>query len=159
MEKLGSQLRSQRGLWFEEFQTGQQIITAARTIVEGDIVSFAGLSGDYNQIHTDAEFAKKTLFGQRVAHGLLILSIASGLAMRTGVMEGTVLAFREINNWKFTSPVFIGDTIHVELNVMETKAIPRLGGGYIVVEIDVKNQRDETTMKGTWTALIASKPK
>ncbi len=153
------QLSFKRGLWFEEFQTGQQIVTSARTVVESDIASFAGLSGDYNQIHTDAEFAQKTLFGQRVAHGLLILSIASGLAMRTGLMEGTVLAFREINNWKFTSPVFIGDTIHAELNVLETKAIPRLGGGFVVIEIAVKNQRDETTMKGTWTALIASKPK
>ncbi len=150
---------SQRGLWFEEFEPGQQIITSGRTIVESDIVSFAGLSGDYNQMHTDAEFAQKTPFGQRVAHGLLILSIASGLAMRTGVMEGTVIAFREINNWKFTSPVFIGDTIHAVLRIVETKAIPRVGGGSVIVEISVKNQRDEVTMKGLWTALIASKPK
>src|SRR5512136_1156604 len=113
-----------RGLWFEEFEVGQQIISAGRTITEGDIMAFAGLSGDYNQIHTNAEFASKTPFGQRVAHGLLTLSIASGLAMRTGILEGTVIAFREINNWKFTNPVFIGDTLHANLNVIETKAIP-----------------------------------
>ena len=148
----------QRGLFFEEFDVGQKIVTPGRTVTEGDIITFAGVSGDYNQIHTDEEFSKGTPFGQRVAHGLLGLSIASGLAMRTGVLEGTVIAFREINNWKFSSPIFIGDTIHVELNIIEAKAIPRLGGGSIVIELVVKNQRDEIVMKGTWTALVASKP-
>jgi len=151
-------LSTQRGMWFEEFEVGQRIISPSRTITESDIVSFAGLSGDYNQIHTDAEFSAKTPFGKRVAHGLLILSIASGLAMRTGVLEGTVIAFREINNWKFSLPVFIGDTIHAELNIIELKPIPRLGGGSLVIEISVKNQRSEVIMKGFWTALVASKP-
>ncbi len=150
---------SRRGMWFEEFEVGQQIVTSARTITEGDIVSFAGLSGDYNQIHTDSEFAAKTPYGKRLAHGLLGLAIVSGLAMRTGVLEGTVIAFREINNWKFIKPVFIGDTIHVELNVLETKAIPRLNGGSIVLEISAINQHNDVTMKGTWTALVTSQPK
>lgn len=154
MEKLASQ----RGLWFEEFEIGQRIITSGRTITESDIVTFAGLSGDYNQIHTDAEFSSKTPFGKRVAHGLLVLSIASGLAMRTGVMEGTVIAFREINDWKFSLPVFIGDTVLTELHIIETKRIPRLGGGSLVIELSVKNQDNEVTMKGTWTVLVASKP-
>jgi 3-hydroxybutyryl-CoA dehydratase len=152
-------IAAKRGMWFEEFEVGQCIITPGRTITEADIVSFAGLSGDYNQIHTDAEFGSKTPFGKRVAHGLLGLSIVSGLAMRTGILEGTVIAFREINNWKFSLPIFIGDTIHGELNILETKAIPRLGGGSLLIEIVVKNQRDEVTMKGTWTALVANKPK
>ncbi len=147
-----------RGQYFEEFEVGQKIITAGRTITESDIVTFAGLSGDYNQIHTDAQFSAGTPFGQRVAHGLLGLSIASGLAMRTGVLEGTVLAFREINTWKFSNPIYIGDTIHVELLVIETKALPRLGGGSVVIELAVKNQRNETVMKGTWTALVVSRP-
>ncbi len=146
-----------RGLYFEEFEVGQKTVTAGRTITESDIVTFAGLSGDFNQIHTDAEFSQGTPFGQRVAHGLLVLGIASGLAMRTGVLEGTVIAFREINNWKFSSPVFIGDTVHVELEVKEKKALPRLGGGSVIIELAVKNQRGEVTMKGTWTALVASK--
>lgn len=147
-----------KGMYFEEFVIGQKIITTARTITESDIVTFAGLSGDYNQIHTDAEFSRTTIFGQRVAHGLLCLSIASGLAMRTGMLEGTVLAFREINEWKFSRPVMIGDTIHVILNVKETKAVPRLGGGNITITLEVKNQRDETAMKGTWLVLVASQP-
>jgi len=155
---MGEQTTRQ-GLYFEEFSVGQQIITPARTVTENDIVTFAGLSGDLNAIHTDAEFSRSTPYGQRIAHGLLGLSIASGLAMRTGFMEGTVMAFREINEWKFTRPILIGDTIHVVINVVETKAMPRLGGGLIVISLEVKNQRDETTMKGTWTALMAGQPK
>jgi 3-hydroxybutyryl-CoA dehydratase len=147
-----------RGLYFEEFEVGQKIPSAGRTITESDVVTFAGLSGDFNQIHTDAEFSKKTPFGNRVAHGLLGLSITSGLAMRTGVLEGTVLAFREINDWKFVKPVFIGDTISVEMEVIEKKAIPRLGGGSIVIALNVINQSGQTVMKGSWTALVMSRP-
>jgi len=147
---------SNRGMFFEEFEVGQQITTLTRTITESDVVSFAGVSGDYNLIHTDAEYSKSTPFGQRVAHGLLILSIASGLAMRTGVLEGTTLAFREISEWKFTRPVFLGDTVHVVMTVKEVKALPRLKGGSVLIGIDVRNQNDETTMKGDWVILVAS---
>jgi len=145
-------------MYFEEFQPGQKIVSAGRTVSEADIVAFAGLSGDFNQIHTDAEFSKKTPVGQRVAHGLLGTSIASGLAVQTGVLEGTILAFREINVWKFILPLTIGDTIHVELDVQETKALRRIGGGLVVIAIDVVNQNSQTIMKGTWTVLVVSKP-
>jgi acyl dehydratase len=148
----------ERGLYFEDFEVGRKIVTVGRTVAESDIFTFAGFSGDYNQIHTDAEFAKGTPFGQRVAHGLLGLSIASGLAMRTGVLEGTVIAFREINNWKFVNPVFIGDTVHVEMEVAETKALPRIGGGSVIITLDVKKQSGETVMKGNWTVLVMSRP-
>ena len=148
-----------RGMYFEEFQVGQQIVSPGRTVTEGDVMTFAGLSGDYNQIHTDVEFSKSTPYGQRIAHGILGLSIASGLAMRTGMLEGTVLAFREIAEWKFIKPVFIGDTVYVEMEVKETKGMPRVGGGLITIAVELKNQRDETTMKGLWIALVASRPK
>lgn len=150
---------AKRGMYFEEFEVGHRIVTASRTVTETDIVTFAGLSGDFNQIHIDAEFSKTTPFGARVAHGLLGLSIASGLVVQTGFMEGTIMAFREVNEWKFIKPMFIGDTIHVETEVKETKAIPRIGGGSIVILLDVKNQEGETVMKGTWTALITGRPK
>ena len=149
---------NQRGMWFEEFEVGQTVQSAGRTVTESDIISFAGLSGDHNRIHTDAEFSAASSFGQRVAHGLLGLSIASGLAIQTGIMEDTIMAFREINNWKFRLPILIGDTIHVILEVKDTKALPRLGGGAVVRELDVQNQRAESVMKGTWTTLIASQP-
>jgi acyl dehydratase len=153
-----SPLPAVRGLYFEEFEIGQKIVTMARTVSEADIFNFAGLSGDYNPIHTDAEFSKTIPFGQRIAHGLLGVSIASGLAYRTGILEGTTIAFREIKEWRFVKPVFIGDTIHVELNVAETKAVPRLKGGSVDILLDVKNQNGDTVMKGTWTILIMSKP-
>lgn len=146
------------GLYFEEFSVGQKITSVGRTVTEGDIMSFAGLTGDYNQIHIDAAFAATTQFGQRIAHGLLGLSIAVGLLMRTGVLEGTVLAFREIVEWKFVKPVFIGDTLRVEMEVKELKAMPRIGGGQALVALDVKNQKDETLMRGTLAVLVASKP-
>ena len=147
-----------RGLYFEEFEVGQRYSTAGRTITEADIVAFAGLSGDYNQIHVDAEYSKNTPVGQRVAHGILGLSVASGLAVQTGILEGTIVAFREIKDCRFLKPVFIGDTLHVDLTVLETKSLSRIGAGIVLIELDVLNQNDETVMKGTWSALIAAKP-
>lgn len=147
-----------RGRYFEEFSVGDRITTVGRTVTEVDIVNFAGLSGDFNQIHTDAEYANRQMFGQRVAHGLLGLSIASGLAVQTGFMEGTIMAFREITEWKFSKPIFIGDTIRVELDVLDTKPMARLGGGSVTIKLSVKNQRDEVVQQGTWVALMMSKP-
>ena len=146
-----------RGLFFEEFEIGHAFTTPARTITEADIVTFAGISGDYNLIHTDATYAKSTAFGQRVAHGLLSLSVVSGLAVRAGFMEGTVLAFREISKWKFSLPVYIGDTIHADIEVIETKNLPRLGGGALNLKFRVKNQDGQTVMRGIWNLLVQSK--
>ena len=144
-----------RGRYFEQFEIGQQLVTAARTITETDIVRFAGLTGDYNQIHTDAEFAAKDTFGQRVAHGMLVQSIATGLAVQSGIIEGTVLAFRE-QSAKFSLPVFIGDTVHVELKITEKKALPRLGGGTINMKYTVNNQHGKVVQRGDWVMLIKS---
>jgi len=145
-------------LWFEDFEIGQPKITPGRTITETDMVNFAGLSGDFNAIHVDAEFAKAGPFGQRVVYGLLVMSIASGLVVQTGMIQGLQGGFREIENWKFMKPVFIGDTIHVEYQITETQPMPRAGGGLIALEQRIKNQHDETVMKGKWTAFILSKP-
>lgn len=144
-----------RGLYFEQFEIGQTITTASRTITESDIVRFAGLSGDFNQIHTDAEFAKQDTFGQRVAHGLLIQSIASGLSVQTGFIEGTVMAFRELTA-KFSLPVFIGDTIHVTLEITNLKLMKRLGGGNVTMKYKVLNQEGKTIQRGDWIMLVKS---
>jgi len=147
-----------RGMYFEEFEVGQKLVTEGRTVSESDIISFAGLSGDFTTIHTDADYASSTPFGQRIAHGLLSMSIASGLMVRTGMMQGTVLAFREVSDWKFGKPVFIGDTIHAELEVAGIKSLPRLGGGSVTMAVNVKNQKEESTMKGLWVILVMSRP-
>lgn len=144
-----------RGRFFEEFNIGDKVVTVGRTITEADIVMFAGLSGDFNRIHTDAAYAEGGPFGQRVAHGLLVHSIATGLAVRTGVIEDTVMAFRELS-CKFSLPVFIGDTVHVELEVVETKAFRRLGGGNVTMKISVINQKNEVVQRGEWAMLMKS---
>jgi 3-hydroxybutyryl-CoA dehydratase len=146
-----------RGRYFEEFQVGDVIVSASRTITEADVVAFAGLSGDYTQLHTDADFARQSIFGQRVAHGLLVLAIASGLTAQLGFIEGTALAFRELT-WKFSLPVFFGDTIHVEATVADLKAVHRLGGGAVSMNIKVINQDSKIVQRGEWVVLIASKP-
>ena len=152
-----AEIAIQRGLYFEEFNVGDTVTSAGRTITEADVVSFAALSGDWNAIHVDAEFAKSGMFGERIAHGLLGLSVASGLAVQLGFIEGTVIAFMGID-WKFRGAIKIGDTIHTQAQIAETKAMPRLGGGLVTMNVEVLNQRGETTQKGTWTMLMKLKP-
>ncbi|MCB0192376.1 MAG: MaoC family dehydratase N-terminal domain-containing protein [Anaerolineae bacterium] len=146
-----------RGMYFEEFEPGLEILTSARTITETDIVNFAGLTGDFNFIHTDAVAAQESPFGQRVAHGMLIASIATGLSVQQGFIDGTTLAFRELT-WKFTKPVHIGDTVHVRIKVTATKAMKKLGGGVVDFDARVYNQKDELVHKGEWRMLIKSRP-
>ena len=80
------------------------------------------------------------------------------MAARLGILEGTVIAFREVENWKFIKPVKIGDTVHAEMTVASTKALPRIGGGAVSMAMEIKNQDEDVVMKGTWNMLMASKP-
>jgi acyl dehydratase len=144
------------GLYFSEFSVGQELETPARTMTESDIVQFAGLSGDYNPLHTDAEFAKDTPYGERIAHGLLGLSMASGLAARAGFIEGTAQAFIGVD-WKFKAPILVGDTIRLHVTVKRKRAVPSMGGGMVVFSLEVLNQEDEITQEGEWTLLIREK--
>jgi acyl dehydratase len=143
-------------MYFEEFEVGYEVVTAARTVTEADVVGFAALTGDWNQIHINAEYAKGTVFGQRVAHGLLGLSIAAGLGAQLGFIEETVLAFRSLE-WKFSAPVFIGDTIHLRAKVREKKELKKLGGGSITFEMRLLNQEEKIVQKGKWVVLMKSK--
>jgi len=147
-----SETRS-RGLYFEEFAVGQEMGSPARTVTETDIVQFAGLSGDYNQLHTDAEFAQKTPYGQRIAHGLLGLSIASGLAARAGFIEGTAQAFLGLE-WKFKGPIFIGDTVRLRVRVAKLRPMPSMGGGMVLFTVNVLNQHDQAVQQGEWSLLV-----
>ena len=147
---------SPRGMYFEEFKVGQKITTPARTVTEADVVAFAGLSGDYNPLHTNEEFAKTTPYGKRIVHGMLVVSIATGLADRQGFIDGTALAFRELS-WKFSLPVFIGDTIHMVAEVVELKPMPRLGGGLVILKASMLNQNGKTVQKGEWRVLVKSR--
>lgn len=146
-----------QGLYYEELSEGQAFVTRARTITETDIVNFAGISGDFNPMHTDAEFAAQSQFGQRIAHGALGLSVATGQAYATGFLDGTVIAFTGLE-WKFRAPVLIGDTIRTEIKIEKKRDMPAAGGGFVTFDVKVLNQRDEVTQKGTWTILVASRP-
>lgn len=144
-------------LWYEDLVPGQQWLSPRRTVTEADIVNFAGLSGDYNALHTDAVHAAGHPFGQRAAHGLLTLAIASGLTTRMPVyrlMDRTRLALTEVNcRWK--KPVFIGDTLQVALSIGDKRLSDRRPGtGTVALLRTVRNQRDEVVMESSWTTLI-----
>lgn len=146
-----------RGMYFDDFVVGTKMLTRGRTVTEADIVQFGALTGDFNPMHFDAEYCKNSFMGQRVAHGMLAISYAMGQAYQLGILERTVLAFRGLE-MKFSSPVFIGDTIRAELIVQELKEARRLGGGTVVLELRILNQEDKVVQKGTITLLMASRP-
>jgi acyl dehydratase len=148
---------SAHGYYFQDFALGQMLASPGRTVTEADIVAFAALSGDWNAIHTDAVYAASTPYGQRIAHGLLGLAIASGLAVRAGFIEGTVRAFIGLE-WKFKGPVFAGDTITLGAEVTRLRAMPSMGGGMVTLKVRVTNQRGETVQEGDWTMLMAGRP-
>ncbi len=145
------------GRFFEEYEVGQKLVSRRRTITEADIVQFGSLTGDFNPMHFDADYMQDHMLGQRVAHGMLTVSYAVGQAYQLGFLEQTVLSFRSIE-MKFSEPVFIGDTIHVELTVSETKAARRLGGGTVTLDVRIINQHGNAVQKGQWVVLVASNP-
>lgn len=145
------------GRFFEEYEVGQKLVSRRRTITEADIVQFGSLTGDFNPMHFDADYMQDHMLGQRVAHGMLTISYAVGQAYQLGFLEQTVLSFRSIE-MKFSEPVYIGDTIHVELTVSETKAARRLGGGTVTLDVRIINQHSKAVQKGQWVVLVASNP-
>jgi acyl dehydratase len=140
-------------LYFEDFETGQEFVTRSRTITEADVVAFAGLSGDFNPLHMDEEFAKKTMFGARIAHGLLGLSIASGLINQLGIGEGTVIAFLGLT-WNFKGAIKFGDTITVRERVAEKRETSKKDRGILRMGISVINQNGEVVQEGEHTLMI-----
>jgi acyl dehydratase len=150
-EPGGGPLR--RGLLFDAFAVGDRFVSPARTVTEADIVAFAGLSGDYNPLHTDEEYARRTPFRGRVAHGLLIQAIASGLANQTSIFDGTIAAIEEMLI-RYRAPVYPGDTLHVELEVVEKEPEPSPRRGWVRFAIRVLNQKDVLATDGEWRTLM-----
>ncbi|WP_027365647.1 MaoC/PaaZ C-terminal domain-containing protein [Desulfotruncus alcoholivorax] len=139
--------------YYEDLNAGDRWVSRGRTITEADIVMFAAFSGDWYQLHTDREWAAKTPFGQRIAHGLLVLSVSSGLWDLAG---GTVIAFYGMDNVRFTAPTFIGDTIHAELEVLE-KRDKGPNRGLVKIKQEIKNQNGKTVMTAMLQLLIKKK--
>ncbi|MFZ5631503.1 MAG: MaoC/PaaZ C-terminal domain-containing protein [Bacillota bacterium] len=147
-------------LYFEDLEVGARFSSSARTVTEADIVNFAGVSGDYNALHVDAEYAKNSIFGERVAHGLLGLVIASGLFTGTDLnarCSKSLLALLGIDSWKFKGPLKIGDTVHLEIEVADKRETSRPDRGVVVFRRILVNQRGEVVQEGQWPMLILKK--
>jgi acyl dehydratase len=140
--------------YYEDFEIGDVDTTRARTITEADIVNFAAFSGDWYPLHTDVEYAKKGPFGERIAHGMLVLSVAVGLMP---LYEMAIVAFYGMDKVRFTAPTKIGDTIHVELEVIDKQDKGDFSG-VVSLKKSVKNQRGEDVAVSTMKVLISKKP-
>ena len=140
-------------LYFEDFETDREYVTGSRTITEADVVMFAGVSGDFNPLHTNEEFARKTIFGTRIAHGLLGLSIASGLINQLGIGEGTVMAFLGMT-WNFKGALKFGDTVTVRQRVADRRETSKQDRGIVKMAVSVINQHGEVVQEGEHTLMI-----
>ena len=139
--------------FYEDINVGDEFVSPARTLTEADVVAFAGISGDYNQLHMDAEYAKEGRFGARIAHGLLGLTIASGLASRIKELaDDRIVAFLGMT-WDYLKPVFIGDTLHVVQSVADKRETKQAGVGLVIFSAALINQRGERVQQGEWKLL------
>jgi acyl dehydratase len=147
--------------YMEDYTVGERFVSPARTITETDITMFAAMTGDWHPIHTDAEFAKNYFFGERIAHGMLVLSIGSALIFRLGPnvsLPKSFIAFYGMDSVRFVGAVKIGDTIHLEAEVSELKEKNEMHG-VIVAKNTIKNQRNEDVVVYTTRALVGRRPK
>lgn len=143
----------ERGLTFEEFEIGATYKSQARTITEADVVTFAGLSGDFNPLHTDAEFARTTPFGERIVHGMLTVVISTGMSNWTGLFAGTTIALVE-QNIQYKGAVKFGDTVRLQLEVAEKKETSKPDRGIVKFAARILNQRNELVVDMQWTLLM-----
>lgn len=146
--------------YFEDLEIGAMFESPTRTVTEADIVNFACLSADFNRLHVDAEYAATTPYGQRIAHGLLVLAIMSGLVTRMRLnqhLEPNLMGLLDIQ-CRFPRPTFIGDTVHVQVEVAEKSGTSRTDRGVVAFRRRVLNQRDEIVVEGTWKLLVRRQP-
>jgi acyl dehydratase len=141
-------------LHFEDVEVGFRFETPSRTVTEADLASFAEVSGDFNPLHTDADFAAATIYGERIAHGALVLSLATGLRQKVGLFDGTLMGLLEIRRWRFRAPVRIGDTIRVRCEVTELRETSEADRGVMVQDVEVLSQADQVVNDGTLVMLL-----
>jgi acyl dehydratase len=145
------------GLYFEDFDLSHSIATRGRTVGEGDVTLFAGLSGDFNPLHVDSEYCAGTQFGERIAHGPLTLSMAIGLMSQQSLIDGTAMCLLDLH-WSFTGPVKIGDTVRAIVTAVEKKPCRRPDRGVVTLRLEVMNQRGEHIQTGHLKLLMKRKP-
>jgi len=146
------------GLYWEEWEVGKSFETAARTVTETDVVNFAGISGDYNPLHINEEYCKKTQFGTRIAHGPLVYAISAGLLFQLHLYDDTLIAFLGFESLKFTKPVKIGDTIFARITVTEVTETSKPDRGVMKRQLHVINQHGEIVQDGIQAFLMKRKP-
>ena len=139
-------------LYFDDVAIGQEWISQGRTVTQADLVNFAGVSGDFNPIHIDHEFAKTTLFRQPIAHGMLVWAISTGLSVNAPLMR--TIAFMSVKDWDFKAPVFIGDTIRTKAKVVAKEERGRGKRGVITWRRTVINQNDKIVQEGQTLTMV-----
>lgn len=145
-------------LYFEDLWVGQQFDTPARTVTDADVAAFAAWTGDYNPVHTDAEFAGASRFGERIAHGVLGLSWCIGLVARTGAFEGTAIALLGVEGWRFRAPILIGDTVRCRVHILDVRATSSGTSGVVQRRFELFNQRAELVQEGRMDVMVARRP-
>ncbi|MBI2528960.1 MAG: MaoC family dehydratase N-terminal domain-containing protein [Candidatus Rokubacteria bacterium] len=150
--------KTYRGRTWDELTVDQEFWTGGRTVTEGDVLGFSGLTGDFNPLHTDEEFARAASpFGTRVPHGPLVHDMYLGLLDRLGLVEGTALAFLELR-WKFLAPVLVGDSVHARVRIREKRELKKPDRGIVTFAITLFNQRSEPVQEGEHTLLMLRRP-
>lgn len=144
-------------LGWEDFPAGREVTTAGVTVTESHLVQFSGLTGDFYPVHTDAEWAAKSPFGQRIAHGPLTFALAVGQMYQSQVYGDAILAFLGADNVRATAPVFIGDTVHVVATVLNARSTKDPTRGVVGLKYVVKNQRGEDVLSFDFTLLMLSR--
>jgi acyl dehydratase len=149
-----------RGYRFEDLHVGMAFRSPGRTITDADLVAFAGLTGDYSELHTSDVYAKNSQFGRRVAHGMLGLAYAHGLMWaRTGELRETAVAFLGISDWRFLEPIFVGDTIFVNYRISELRdSRSKPTQAIAVFDVAVVDQDDRTLQRGSKALLVSKVP-
>ncbi len=142
-----------RGRTFDEFEIGEEIVGGTRTVTEADVVNFASLSGDFQPEHMNEEYAMKGPMGARIAHGLLILSMATGLLNQTGAFEGTSIAILEVTV-RFLKAVKFGDTIRAIQKILGKRETSKPDRGVLTTRITVLNQDDQTILEADEILLL-----
>lgn len=145
------------GLRFEEVEVGTKFTTPSRTVTDADIMAFARLTGDNHPLHTDEAYAKR-FFPGRIAHGLLTLSLSSGLKVNQAVFRDSLIAFLGMESVRFLKPVLIGDSIHVETEVIEKRETSKPDRGVITTKSLTRNQRGEVVLEEISKLLVARWP-
>ncbi len=144
--------------YFEDFQVGEQFTSIGRTVTEADLTMFNMLSGDWNPIHADVEFAAKTRFGQRLVHGAFGIALLTGFMHQMGVFETTAVAMMNLKEWTFKAPILIGQTLRLQMTIAELDPGQSARVGRLGRHLQLRDQHDQVVQEGFSDLLILKRP-